>query len=113
MARYTFKCATCNEVAEVTASVTEDYQVPHCSVHGAMVRNFRADLPVAAVANLKRERDMGGSRAMRDLFLPTARDFQSPTDPDGQRGLRDWAESHAPREGNAKPLWPEMQKQVF
>lgn len=113
MAQYSFKCTTCTQVAEVTASVTESYPVPHCSEHGSMVRDYRVDSPAAAVANLKRERDMGGSRAMRDLFLPTARDFESPADPDGQKGLRNWADSHAPRDGNSKPLWPEMKKQVY
>lgn len=49
----------------------------------------------------------------RDLFLPTADDYKSPDDPDGQKGLRDWAETHGPREDNKRPMWPEMDRKVF
>lgn len=113
MARYSYKCSTCSGTAEVAALISETPEVPRCPEHGEMVRDYRADVPVAAIANLRRERELGGAKAARDLFLPTAKDFAGPSDPDGQKGIRDWADRHQPRDGNTKPLWPDMQKQVY
>jgi hypothetical protein len=62
---------------------------------------------------LQRERERGGASAVRDLFLPTAKDFAGPNDPDGSKGIQSWAEEHSPQTGNKKPLYPDIPKKVF
>lgn len=55
---------------------------------------------------IRRERERGGASAVRDLFLPTRKDFEGPGDPDGGKGLRAWADEHDPKPGNKNPLYP-------
>jgi hypothetical protein len=82
-------------------------------------RNYQAEAAgFSGIAEMRRQRESGldglsGKKAQRDLFLPTARDMAKPGDRDGQRGLRDWAERHGPRESNKKPLYPDIEKKVF
>jgi len=109
-------CFTCRECGyRVESNVREP--VPTCSraLHGSVVmqRDYRAENAAPQTFGLKREREAGGRRAMRDAILPTVEDFKSPEDPDGEKGLRAWADETKPKEGNKNPLWPDMKKKVF
>lgn len=49
-------------------------------------------------------------------FLPSAKDFESPTDPDGAKGIEQWNETHQPAPGNKsprRPKGPAGSKKVF
>jgi hypothetical protein len=78
-----------------------------------MQRDYRTENVAPQVVQLKREREAGGRSAVRDMFLPTAKDFESASDPDGQKGLRKWADETKPKDGNKKPYWPDMKKKTF
>jgi len=48
------------------------------------------------------------------LFLPSNKDYAGPGDPDGNKGMRKWRDSHGPRDTNSKPHWPgQVNKEVF
>jgi len=68
---------------------------------------------VSNLVQLKNERENGGARAVRDKFLPTARDFAGPADPDGTKGLQEWGDTHEPKNGNSKPMYPDIPKRSF
>jgi hypothetical protein len=70
-------------------------------------------LSLGNLRQLKGERERGGSSAMRDLFLPTAKEVAGPGDPDGSKGIREWNETHDPKPGNKRPMRPESAKAVF
>ncbi len=112
---YCFKCPSCGARQDTHAYDT----VPWCLLdHGQagavpMARDYRAENAAPAVTQLKREREAGGRSAIRDLFLPTTKDFESASDPDGEKGLRNWADEQKPKDGNTKPLWPDMKRKVF
>lgn len=83
-----------------------------------MLRDYRAEGFCADVTRLKLERERGldgdsARKAQRDLFLPTMDDFKSPSDPTGEKGMRDWLERHVPRESNKRPLYPEVPRRTF
>ena len=78
-----------------------------------MRRDYRAENASPAVVGLKRERERGGSSAVRDLFLPTAKELAGPGDPDGHKAIRQWNDEHDPKPGNARPMRPEAPKAVF
>ena len=114
---YVFRCDVCGERAEV--SVREP--VPWC-IHRELAivrpiepmrRDYRAENVAPQTVQLKREREAGGSSAVRDLFLPTAKELAGPGDPDGEKGIREWADSQKPKDGNKRPNWPEMKKKTF
>lgn len=102
MATYCFKCPEGHTFSLTSRSV------PGCYECGAPLRrDYRAEGVGVATVALKRERERGGASAVRDLFLPTAKDYAGPGDPDGAKGLRQWADEHEPKMGNKKPLYPE------
>jgi hypothetical protein len=78
-----------------------------------LYRDYRAENVSMATVQLQRERERGGSSAVRDLFLPTAKELAGPGDPDGSKAIRDWNDNHEPRAGNKRPMRPESPKQVF
>jgi hypothetical protein len=115
MALYCYRCPECGRLTEST----ERDLAPTCPTHiesgvfVAMRRSYRDEGVSPQVANLKREREAGGPSAVRDMFLPTAKDYESPSDPDGSKGLSNWAETHAPASGNKRPAYPDMPKKSF
>ena len=118
MSLYCFICRACGYRVETTvrdpAPVCKHVQVNRPGAPDeTMARDYRAEAASPQVANLKREREAGGPSAVRDMFLPTAKDYESPSDPDGQKGLRKWADEHAPAAGNKRPSYPEMKKVSF
>ena len=112
---YCFRCPECGARQETRAYDV----VPWClQDHGRvgaapMQRDYRSENAAPAVTQLKREREAGGRSAVRDLFLPKAKDFESPSDPDGSKGIRQWNDEHGPREGNKAPLRPETKRVSF
>lgn len=111
MATYCFRCPNCGMPTQRATPTAE--QCLECNFFGALKRDYRAENVGVAVVALQRERERGGRTAVRDTFLPTAKDFESPTDPDGAKGIREWADTHGPREGNNKPLYPDIPKRSF
>lgn len=112
---YCFVCPECGARQETNAYDN----VPWCLMdHGRdgvqpMKRDYRAEAASPQVANLKREREAGGRSAVRDMFLPTAKDYESPSDPDGSKGITKWAEEHAPTDSNKRPDYPDIPKKSF
>lgn len=111
MARYEFVCehGSYTTTAPMAEGPGDPPFCPECN--GFMRRVFT--VAVSNLVELKRERERGGARAVRDLFLPTAKELAGPGDPDGEKGIRAWADEHQPKPGNAKPLYPDIPKKVF
>jgi predicted RNA-binding Zn-ribbon protein involved in translation (DUF1610 family) len=112
MATYCFKCRSCGAGFSLTVASVGEMTCPSCG-RGEVVRDYRSENVGVQTVALKRERERGGTSAVRDLFLPTTKDFEGPGDPDGAKGIRNWAVEHGPREGNAKPLYPDIPKRSF
>jgi hypothetical protein len=112
MAFYTFYCPACGLSTEVQASVKQGPgESPLCSRDGRRLRrDYRRDSPQLNIVNLKRTNAVSYDETD---FLPTAEDFASPEDPDGEKGLRRWNETHIPRETNKNPRYPKVKKEVF
>jgi hypothetical protein len=85
---------------------------PACAYCGQPLRRVW-DFGLSNITELRRERERGGSSAVRDLFLPTAKELAGPGDPDGAKAIREWNETHDPKPGNSKPLRPEAPRTVF
>ena len=109
---YLFRCRDCGRRH---AGFDPDPKLLACESCGSpVIRDYRAEgVNDGASAKLKREREGKGDAYMRDQFLPTAKDYAGPGDPDGSKGLREWNDTHGPREGNKNPLRPEVPKRVF
>ncbi len=103
---YCFRCSVCASSFEAS-----DREARHCGVLSS--RDYKAEAAAPQTLQLKREREAGGRTAIRDMFLPSAKDFQSPSDPDGQKGIRQWNDEHGPRASNKNPLRPETARKVF
>src|SRR5438128_1587023 len=103
MAVYSFRCGSCGARAQLSSPIGT---IPPPPVHAClglkgrdtmMRRDYQADLPdFGNAVQVKREREAGGREAVRDLFLPTAKDFAGPGDPDGSKGIRAWNDEHDP-----------------
>jgi len=68
-----------------------------------MLRDFRADAPLL---NLNELRKTSHPDYSDSLFLPSTKDYESPSDPTGEKGMKEWVETHQPREGNTKAKAP-------
>jgi len=62
-----------------------------------LYRRYR-DEGVGLGSGVKVSRD-GTARDMGELFLPDNSEFAGPDDPDGTKGLREWHDTHQPKEG--------------
>ena len=114
--RYCFRCPVCGNTTEYFRRDEPIYCGP-CARNSSlqtyiqMTRDYRAENASVATAALKQNRERGtdgasGRAEMRDLFLPTVSEI-------GEQGVRDWNDSHIPRETNRKPLYPEVPRQYF
>src|SRR5262249_46132747 len=114
---YCWRCPLCDCTAETPIREAPlchpEYTTSGHSSPVSMKRDYRAEAASPTVAGLKREREAGGARALRDHFLPKASDFAGPSDPEGTRGIRAWADRHGPKEGNRRPLWPDIPRRSF
>lgn len=107
---YCYRCTTCGDRFERSFTVTG-----HCNGLDDVVRDYRAEnAGVSGMVQLKRERDMGGREAYRDQFLPTAKDYESPSDPDGSKGIRKWNDEHTPHSSaSGAPLRPDVKRKSW
>lgn len=117
MATYCFKCPRCG--AQVQVMDLEPRVCGACIRESSfeaivpLMRDYRAESVGMAVVGLKRERERGGASAVRDLFLPTAKELAGPGDPDGHKAIRQWNDEHDPKPGNSRPLRPESPRTVY
>ncbi len=121
MATYCYYCPACG--LESTAGDRETRVCGPCLIQDQKVVEIKRDYKAERVgfnglAELRRQRETGtdglsGKKAMRDLFLPTAKEMAKPGDPTGQKGLHEWNEKHEPRESNKAPLRPETDRRVW
>lgn len=113
--QYVFKCKTCYARYEALSPDAAGETLLLCDACGSfnIVRDYASEGVGFQTLQLKRDRDSGGRKAARDLFLPTAKEMAGPNDPTGDKGLRAWNESHVPKSGNTKPLRPPVDRQVF
>lgn len=109
MATYVFTCPH-GQSHRILPTSEGPGEAPHCPVcAGPMRRNYRLESVGISVARLKREREHGNDRELRDLFLETAEEAATPDDPDGSKYIREWNETHEPKEtSEGKALRPEM-----
>lgn len=108
MATYCFKCRECGSRFELSS-----LSVPGCYQCGApLTRDYRGEGASFNEATLRRTRD--GNAAYRDQFLPTMKDFESPSDPDGSKGIRKWNDEHSPhKDASGTPLRPEIKRRSW
>lgn len=70
------------------------------SEHGLPFRrDYRAE--AVGIGSGVRVSKSGTNREYAQKFLPTAADYAGPDDPDGSKGLRQWADEHQPKTGRA------------
>jgi hypothetical protein len=119
MPSYAFRCRGCGATDTLVSPMYEiegtelTCETPDCPV-GWMTRDYRAEnVGLNGMVEMKRVREEGGNSAVRDLFLPTAKDFESPEDPDGSRGVRAWNDEHEPAPTNKKPWRPVSPRKSF
>lgn len=110
MPTYCWKCPTCGQrFTTQRLGLNED---THPGCEAPIVRDYRAEGASFNEATLRRTRD--GNRAYRDMFLPTAKDFESPSDPDGSKGIRKWNDEHTPHsDASGTPLRPEIKRRSW
>ena len=113
MAVFCFRCKLCG--AQEQAARLEYPRFVLCECGGELGRDYRAEaVGLSGMVQLRREREVGGSSAIKNLFLPDNREFAGPGDPDGSTGMAKWRESHGPKESNKRPQWPgEVPKRVL
>lgn len=110
MATYCYRCTACEATAQLHL---RDLTYCHKCAGQTMVRDYRAENAGIAVEGLKQEREMG-AEARKRLFLPHNDDFKGPSDPDGSKGMREWRDTHQPKNGNKAPDWPgTVEKKVY
>lgn len=107
---YCYRCKTCDARFQRPYNVTG-----HCNGLDDVVRDYRAENVGMEVAGLRRLRDNGGTeKGYRDQFLPTAKDYESPSDPDGSKGIRKWNDEHSPHSSaSGKPLRPDIKRRSW
>lgn len=117
---YCYRCPECGHLFQQTGGSPNTLLGAPCrNCTTPLIRDYRAEaVGFSGIAEMGRQRELGldgdsGRKAQRDLFLPTAADMRSPTDPTGQKGLREWADTHRPKVKNVKPLYPEMERKYY
>lgn len=112
MATYVYTCP--HGQSHVNAPMQEGppAEAPFCPVCDAPQKRVWS-FGLNNIVELRRERERGGMSAVRDLFLPTAKELAGPGDPDGSKAIREWNDTHEPKVGNKRPMRPEAPKAVF
>ena len=110
MATYVYRCPDCDWSYESREYIIAENRPIHCDF--PVVRDYRAEgVGIGAGVRVSRT---GTTQDLAHLFLPTNDEFKGPGDPDGTKGMREWRETHQPKDGNAKPYWPgEVERRVM
>lgn len=117
MAEYIFRCP--HQAAVVTAPMAEGPGTPpYCNICDRPIpRAYKLEGVGFAIAKLTRERTEGTDRDLSRVFLETAEEAANPDDPDGSKAIREWNETHEPKDvGESKAIRPELplhSKKVF
>ena len=112
VATYCFRCTNCGATGSFASREVPEW-CGYCET-ASVIRDYRAENVGVAVVGLQREREVGGSEAMKRLFLPHNDDFKGPGDPDGVKGMREWRENNQPAGSNKRPHWPgDVEKKVM
>lgn len=85
---YCFKCNVCGNKVEVTNR--NRHPVCHCGT--TMVRDYRTELDSQSVF-IPLHMSSRNTSSKTD-FLPTTKDFEGPSDPTGENGMKDWKDTH-------------------
>jgi hypothetical protein len=107
---YCWRCRSCG--ASTISNEPHDPPAHNCDLEPDVKRDYAAE-NVGIGTGVRESRMEMSTSGYRDLFLPTAEDMAGPDDPDGQKGLRKWAEEHTPKDDNKRPAWPVMDKTQF
>jgi hypothetical protein len=105
MATFCYKCKSCGtRFNGTTPGTAGEMDLPCVVCGGAITRDYKAEGVGVNVAMLRDTRD--GTSAYDRVFLPDNKDFAGPKDPDGTKGMREWRDTHQPRDTNHAPRWP-------
>ena len=113
MPRYQYQCLHCGANEEAVSRFGPPAQAPLCACgdrtpggHSClMIRDYKGEnVGFSGVAEIKKERE--GRMADRGDILPTAKDYERPEDPTGEKGMARWMAEHSPRPDNKNPAWP-------
>jgi hypothetical protein len=109
MTTYCWRCRTCGDRWS-GEPVCTDYE---CTPD--VVRDYKAENAGFNAGTLRRLREHGGSeRGYARNFLPSADDYKSASDPDGEKGLRRWNDEHQPHSSaSGRMIRPEGKRQAF
>lgn len=89
---YCFTCRDCGFQCELNSR-----EVPGCyQCGGDLLRDWRREA-VGVGAGVRVSRD-GTDHERARLFLPSNDEFKGPDDPDGTKGMREWHDTHQPKE---------------
>lgn len=115
MATYCYRCSGCGD----TQVSSQHGGIGQHNCGSEYVRDYRAEgIAVNGLVEMKKQREAGtdglsGKKAQRDLFLPTAAENRTKSDPTGQKYIHSWNEKHGPRPANKSPLYPETDKRLY
>jgi predicted RNA-binding Zn-ribbon protein involved in translation (DUF1610 family) len=102
MATYCYRCVQCKQLLE-SSTRGEIAVCPRCG--GFVARDYRSESVGVDRTSMRPDRK-DFLREQAALFLPTAKDYAGPDDPDGMKGLKAWQDEMGPRPSNTKPAWP-------
>lgn len=86
MAIFCYKCKECDErFMDQTHGLSK---CPYCGKI-AVVRDYKAETKTTLIPAYMR----AGASDKSD-FLPSEKDFESPTDPTGEKGMKEWKDTH-------------------
>ena len=107
MATYLFECEHEDhiEVRQVEAPMRFGPEPQTCLLGHQMRRDYLGENAGIDRTSLTPDH-VDRVRKHQKLFLPEAKDFAGPGDPDGIKGLKAWQDNHQPRPSNRKPAWP-------
>lgn len=91
MATYSFKCGMCDRTRDTDRSVG-DTRPPVCECGTTMTRDYQTEWKTQAV-HIPMHMSSRNTSNKSD-FLPSEKDFESPTDPSGEKGMKEWKDTH-------------------
>lgn len=89
---YAFKCS--NGHTKDVHRAAGDTHCPICVCGETMVRDYRTEWKSQAVVIPPYMSSRNTTQ--KSDFLPEAKDFESPDDPTGENGMKEWKDTHEP-----------------